>query len=416
MSIWILVSLVGCALPEGKRIEPPQKRQEVAAADAAVAETAEMKDAASGGETRSRDAGRPPAADSGIVEADDAGPDQPISRMPKRNGELCRGNEDCANANCKTSETGERRCFGSLGLDMLCTDHYECDGYTCVPRAPKSTTGVCVDKTMCPQSGTCFQDFGVAMCQLEQQCNASSGSFNECYRQACTLAGTTHAQCTAALPAQQSLNEGACCPPEGALHGSCDPRRQCGCGATENCSFDPIENQFVCSPAGDSQPGEICAPLACTRGYGCIGQTCKRQCEGPEANTCPANTACKPIRAMGKDTGGYYCTTACDPTDSSSTEPPFTGCPDTQRCNASPDGMTDCSLSGTLPLGASCDDGTGNAMVNGCEPGTVCIGKLVCAALCKVQGDDCPSGSICRSFGEPRFFAMDIEIGACDER
>ncbi|MET0388809.1 MAG: hypothetical protein ABW321_22745 [Polyangiales bacterium] len=426
---WMVVfALWACSLSEGKLVRSNEHAAKRRAADAGL-------DASSG------DAASPTARDASSAERDAAPADassggvggksmsgeplagqtaagaaaKPGVNEPKPNGEPCRGNEDCANSNCKSGENGERRCYGALQLDQTCSQPYDCDGYSCVPQTFEGKTSVCVDKGACQMQGTCFADYGIAMCQLDQHCNPQAGSFNACFQEACGLAGSANAQCLAALPAQRSLNESGCCPPGGVFDGgSCNAAPQCGCAEDEKCTIDGSTGKPTCMPVGSALPGGSCAkPEDCTKGYGCVGNVCKQHCEGPEDTACAGGGACKPINFSAVATGAYFCTRPCDPFDSSSTAAPFVGCQEGQRCNPFPDGKSDCMWSGTIAAGDACDDGTGQPIFNGCESSSVCITPvLVCAPFCHVGEDDCESRD-CRSFGAPRYFVGQIEVGFC---
>lgn len=425
VALMIALVLSACALPGSKldrstanetaSAKPPANDSGMDAARSpsnAPDATGDASDA--GTATSDTDAG---PADAGMIKhsAADAGVMTASTKAgsggaaaPKPNGELCRGNEDCANGNCKTGENGERRCYGALKVDQTCTGPYDCDGYTCVTLTLKGKAGVCLDKTACSAQGTCFEEYGIAVCQLDQQCGAGSDSFNQCYLHACALAGTSNAQCLAALPAKQALNQSACCPTGGALNGSCNTAPQCGCGDGMKCDIDSQTAKPTCEAMGSVPAGGNCmSPAECLRGYGCMGGVCKQYCNGPNDTTCAGGGECDPVLdSKAQPTGAYYCTRTCDPFDSGSTVPPFLGCGPGQRCNPMPDGHTDCSISGTIPAGASCDDGTGHAAIISCEPGAICV-NLVCAPFCHLGQNDCKVGT-CRTY------ALQAQVGYCD--
>lgn len=430
----LVVALSACSLPKGKLAPPNQKTD--AGSSTRVTKDSGVDTGSASNETASRadSVATPDAATSDAAvkaaEMPDAGgmsapsksaagqkaPAQMPKPKPKPNGELCRGNEDCAEGNCKTGDNGERRCYGALQVDQTCSEPYDCDGFSCVPITNKGKTSVCVDKHSCPMQGTCFEDFGIAMCQLDQHCDVEPGSFSQCYKRACTLAGSSNAQCLAALPAKQSLNESACCPVGGVFKGDCGIAPQCGCGDSMKCDIDGLTGKPVCLSVGSVPPGGSCPrPENCPKGYGCIGNVCKQFCGGSDDHACPADGECHEVNFKGVATGAYFCTHTCDPFAPTSTEQPFLGCGAGQRCNPTPNGHTDCGASGTIPVNSSCDDGTGHVILNGCEPSSVCLNppKLVCAAFCRVGQDSCKIGT-CRSFGTPGYFVFETEVGFCD--
>ena len=200
------------------------------------------------------------------------------------------------------------------------------------------------------------------------------------------------------------------------MKGSCNTARQCGCSDATKCDIDGQTGKATCQKVGSVQPGGSCAmPEDCPKGYGCMGAVCKQYCEGPKDTSCPGGGACNPVLFMTGPTGAYYCTRTCDPFSPTSTERPFLGCAQGQRCNPAPDGHTDCSQSGTIPAGNSCNDGTGKAIFNGCAPSSICLDppQLVCAAFCRTGADDCKSGT-CRSFGATHYYVLQTEVGSCN--
>jgi hypothetical protein len=418
--LWMAaVALCACSLPESTLVQPNEQlpRRRDASADASTGDaTSSVRDAASAAVTVADAASGAGGSPSGDASAGGGAPaPKPASNKPepKPNGELCRGNEDCASDNCKSGDNGERRCYGRLKLDQECSQPYDCDGYRCVPLTLESKKSVCVDTGLCGMQGACFVDYGIAMCQLDHHCNEQPGSFNECFQRACTLAGSSNAQCLSVLPAQQSRNEDACCPTGGVFNGGCNPARQCGCAEDRNCTVDGTNGKATCSPVGSVPPGGTCANHEdCTKGYGCVSLMCKRHCEGPDDTSCAGGGECKQARFMAMATGIYVCTRPCDPFDASSTVEPFLGCGEDQRCNPAENGKSDCAMSGTIPAGSSCDDGTGKQIFNGCERSSICVTpQLVCAPFCHVGGDDCESGE-CRAF-VPRYFVAQTEVGYC---
>ena len=332
---------------------------------------------------------------------------------PKPNGELCRGNEDCTNRNCKSGDSGERRCYGTLQPEQSCSEPYDCDGYSCVPLTFEGKKSVCVDKGACTMQGTCFADYGIAMCQLEQHCNKQPGSFSQCFKKACTLAGSSNAQCVPALAAQQSLNESACCPSGGVFNGRCNTAPQCGCAENMKCTIEGTTGKAACVPVGHVAPGGSCEKAEdCTKGHACAGRVCKQHCEGLDDTKCAGGGACREILFSTELTGAYVCTRPCDPFDPTSTAAPFLGCAPGNRCNPAPDGKSDCAWAGTITVGNSCDDGMGQVVFNGCGPSSVCVTpQLVCTPFCHVGENDCQSGD-CRSLSV-RSFVFETEVGYC---
>lgn len=421
-ALWTVVFvLCACTLPEGKlsqsdepKRESSQRRTSDGGIDASAERDAAAADAASGGSggsvVRAPMAGQDAAGAGGV-----AAPPASSKPEPKPNGELCRSSEDCTTGNCKSSDNGERRCYGMLKQDQHCSEPYDCDGYSCVPLALAGKKSVCVDKAACTAKGTCFADYGIAMCQLEQHCNAQPGSFNQCFQKACALAGSSNSQCLVALPTQQSLNEAACCPSGGVFNASCNAASQCGCAENTKCTVDGVTGKPACIPVGSVPPGGSCAkPEDCTKGHGCVGNVCKQHCEGPEDTACTGGGACKSISfASAGATGAHYCTRPCDPFDTGSTAAPFVGCAEGQRCNPATDGQSDCGMTGSVEAGDSCDDGTGQPTLNACAPSSLCIQPInVCLPFCHVGEDDCESKD-CRSIGTTRYFVGQTEVGFC---
>jgi hypothetical protein len=335
----------------------------------------------------------------------------------KANGERCDSSADCANANCKTGSSSDKRCYGSIGRGRDCNNPFDCDGYACVPRKHGETHGVCLDTSACARNA-CEQARALAFCQLDQKCSAAPMDFVKCYEAECTSAADSDAGCAQTQSVEAHLNELGCCPPGGVSTGSCDTSPQCGCADDQKCdSVSEGGGRTVCGPIGSAPEGGTCAKdLDCAKGFTCRGRMCKRYCDGPDDDSCPKSACVPGVKKDKVEPGIFICTRSCDPLAPMTVSDRFAGCGPGQGCEPSPDGNSDCfSTPGTGRNEDSCDDGTGTGETDGfkCAPGYACLTTSeVCASYCKVQDGKCSVGS-CYSFGPSKRYAGSTEIGYC---
>jgi hypothetical protein len=166
---------------------------------------------------------------------------------------------------------------------------------------------------------------------------------------------------------------------------SCDPVTQSPCPAAQRCISPSGASTGTCtSVVGSGRQGSTCfSDSQCGRALLCAqvsgSQNCRAYCRG--------NSDCDSTAGCAYDLGSLgVCTTACNPTASS------TGCPGSEGCyvfNVSGrNEVTDCLPWGAGGQGASC------AYPNDCFTGYACASNT-CRRVCRL-GSSCTSGT-CRA-------------------
>lgn len=187
----------------------------------------------------------------------------------------------------------------------------------------------------------------------------------------------------------------------------CDPVRGCGCGA-DKCGLS-TSNQPTCVPWPDD-PASANEPCVETNDCG-LGMVCvdvgtpDTGSHGLCHTICRSDSDCGPYPGAAEtgvcftfDGSSYgYCTSGCDPLDSSSSCPAGTGC----RVFETPDG-TDYAGQCLAPDGDGtfldpCEDSTD------CEEAYLCVrfsDGPACVELCDEEDDDCPGLQECRGVAD----------------
>jgi hypothetical protein len=169
--------------------------------------------------------------------------------------------------------------------------------------------------------------------------------------------------------------------PGGCAH-ACDLEDNCGCAATETCSWNSTSGEVSCRTVfGSSALGQGCAQDAdCALGTSCVFGECRRYCYNDEQ--CGA-TKCKTDFTPNVPT--ITCADACTPVTNA-------GCPGSLACliNQGTD-QAFCFAGDSQPAGSDC-----SADPFRCEPGAICHAEgaaHVCRAQCDPAGAACAAGT-----------------------
>jgi uncharacterized protein YceK len=179
---------------------------------------------------------------------------------------------------------------------------------------------------------------------------------------------------------------------------TCDLDDNCGCAATQTCSYDTNKGDSYCrQDAGASSLGEQCLKDDdCALGTSCVFGVCRRYCVSASqcgATTCSADfTPYVPVKMCADD---------CTPVSNA-------GCAGTSCLIIQGGDATFCLAGDTIPLGAACDQAPFQ-----CVPGAVCHnegGAFRCRAQCDPAGAACAAGTCTTA---PDLIVRGVQYGVC---
>jgi hypothetical protein len=192
--------------------------------------------------------------------------------------------------------------------------------------------------------------------------------------------------------------------------GSCEylPGEECGCSAPgQKCTvIDPATGESACLTAGTTQEYGACSSTVdCGKGSWCELST--SVCEPICVNICTNGGSCVPAAQGTMSTatipGLDVCTVSCNLVTAS---PCGTGatCINLTSSSTGDTVGTVCIMSGLVPLGMPCSNGSN------CGPGLVCVENEVdnateCSQWCSSADDPCPGD--CNYFSGP---SVDIDM------
>lgn len=321
---------------------------------------------------------------------------------------VCAATDECMAAPAKPSSDGKACMDGNTRVELTVSGSPECLACT--------VDNCCDAWVKCQKDPTC-------LCALE--CTSKSGDSQACVT-ACgggNVPSTYLEFGTCGLGSCSDACLDDCSATRaGFASGTCEPVKQCGCAASENCAVeDSAASITVCKAEGTKPPGEPCsATIECGKGYGCLDGICKRYCAQDTSAECGSFAVCKPMYYSNNlIQGAFFCSRACDPADA---EDPV--CRDGTSCQPSgslPDSKavddrpSDCyRLRPNVGTEASCfnDDGVADSAM--CARGYYCSStSMRCTPYCHMdRSDECTGDTTCQSFAR-KWTVLGREIGAC---
>ncbi len=186
---------------------------------------------------------------------------------------------------------------------------------------------------------------------------------------------------------------------------------QCGCGPGLGC-YVKDDGSTYCAAAGSVQPYQSCGSGSeCAPGGLCLYHSGKPTYCAPYCKTdsdCAGYGACLPLgknQGTGSVPNAGYCASGCDLDNPAATCGAGLGCYTFQT--ASGGVTTDCYPVGTATGANGCASNQ-----SACAPGYVCLTSGDCRRWCRVDKNDCPSGTSCTSL-TPNVVVNGINYGVC---
>ncbi|HTJ44859.1 MAG TPA: hypothetical protein VL463_22285 [Kofleriaceae bacterium] len=179
---------------------------------------------------------------------------------------------------------------------------------------------------------------------------------------------------------------------------ACDIEDNCGCSATETCTWNQTSGDPYCRTSGGSAAlGDQCdKDDACQIGTSCVFGVCRRYCVDSSpcgSTTCTADfTPYVPVKMCAND---------CTPITND-------GCAGTSCLIIQGGDSTFCLAGDTIALGDPCDQAPFQ-----CVPGAVCHdegGAFKCRAQCDPGGAACASGTCTTA---PDLIVRGTQYGVC---
>ncbi len=185
---------------------------------------------------------------------------------------------------------------------------------------------------------------------------------------------------------------------------------QCGCGPGLGCQVHD-DGSTYCTAAGSVPPYAPCSGGLCAAGSVCLNNSgttllCAPFCKTDSDCVGGACLALGTSQGTGNVPGIGYCASGCD------LENPQAICGAGLSCETFL-ASSGASTTGCIPAGTKTGaNGCSSSNPYGCAPGFACMNNGYCRRWCRVDLNDCPSGTNCTSFN-PNIAVNGINYGFC---